>query len=129
MSRESGDIPDSLNSVLVRKLPMYQHYRNDVEFAFSYVVASRYDSYKIGSKYKKGSDEVSFGEDEFSRHFKVISIHELIAGNFDRKDLEDKIVILGYISNSDPFYLDKEKTVRISGTEIQASLISKILND
>jgi CHASE2 domain-containing sensor protein len=49
--------------------------------------------------------------------------------NFDKKDLTDKIVLMGHVSDTeDTFYLDDKRTKRISGVEIHASIIMEILD-
>jgi len=117
------------DSVIVRELPMRQYYRDDTEFALSYLIASHYDSDKINSKYKNGDNDFSFDKDAFGRYFKVISAKDLLTENFDKKDLIDKIVLMGVISDKeDSFYLDDSRTKRISGVEFQACIIKEILD-
>jgi CHASE2 domain-containing sensor protein len=115
--------------VFVRELPMRQYYRTDTEFAFSYLIANEYDSRRVNPKYKNGDNDFSFDKNSIGRYFKVISVKDLMTGNFDKKDLTDKIVLMGHVSDTeDSFYLDDKKTKRISGVEIQASIIKEILD-
>ena len=117
------------DSVIVRELPMRQYHRDETEFAFSYMVASKYDFGKIKSKYKNEDKDFSFDKNSFGHYFKVISIKDLMAENFDKNDITDKIVLMGHISNTeDSFYLDDKRTKKISGTEIQASVIREIMD-
>jgi len=115
--------------VLVRELPMRQYYRDDTEFAFSYVIATHYDFDRINPKYKNGDEDFSFDNDSFGHYFKIISVNDLLSENFDSKDLTDKIVLMGHVSDQeDSFFLDDKRTKRISGVEIHASIIRKILD-
>lgn len=117
------------DSVIVRELPMRQYYRDDTEFALSYLIASHYDSDKINSKYKNGDNDFSFDKGAFGRYFKVISVKDLLTENFDKKDLTDKIVLMGHVSDTeDSFYLDDSRTKRISGVEFHACIIKEILD-
>lgn len=117
------------DSVVVRELPMRQYYRNDTEFSFSYLVASKYNAQLINSKYKNDDRDFSFDKNSIGHYFKVISPQALMTGNFDKNDLTDKIVLIGYVGGmEDSYYLDDKRTKRISGVEIQASIIREILH-
>jgi CHASE2 domain-containing sensor protein len=117
------------DSVIVHELPMRQYYRDEIEFAFSYMVANKYDSDKINSKYKNEDKDFSFDKGSFGHYFKVVSIKDLMMENFDKSDITDKIVLMGHISNTEnSFYMDDKRTKKISGTEIQASVIREIMD-
>ena len=117
------------DSVIVRELPMRQYYKNETEFAFSYLIAMQYNFDKVNYKYKNGDNDFSFSKNSFGRYFKVISVNDLLTENFDKKDLTDKIVLMGHVSDTeDSFYLDDKRTRRISGVEFQACLIKEILD-
>ena len=117
------------DSVIVRELPMRQYYKDETEFAFSYLIATQYNFDKVNSKYKNGDNDFSFSKNSFGRYFKVISVNDLLTENFDKKDLTDKIVLMGHMSDTeDSFYLDDKRTKRISGVEFQACLIKEILD-
>lgn len=116
------------DSVIVQELAMRQYYRDETEFALSYQVAHAYDSNRIIPKYKKGYGDFSFSRKSFGSYFKVLSIEDIMTENFDERDLTDKIVLMGHISNLNSFYLDEKRTKRISGTEIQANIIREIID-
>jgi CHASE2 domain-containing sensor protein len=116
------------DSIIVRDLPMRQVYRNEIEFTFSYIVASQYDFSKIVSAFKNGDEDFTFDRKTFGHYFKVISVEDLMAENFDGKDITDKIVLMGHVSGKeDSYYLDDNKTKRLSGVEFHACIIKKIL--
>jgi CHASE2 domain-containing sensor protein len=124
-----SNITTTDDSVFVRELPMRQYYRNETVFAFSYLIASNYDSRRVNEKYKNGDKDFYFDKSSFERHFKLISVKDLMTGNFDKNDLKDKIVLLGHVGdNEDMFYLDDKGKGRISGVEIHASIIEQIIN-
>ncbi|MFM7850699.1 MAG: CHASE2 domain-containing protein, partial [Flammeovirgaceae bacterium] len=80
-------------------------------------------------KFKNGDNDFTFDNDAFGRYFKVISVNDLLTENFDKKDLTDKIVLMGHVSDKeDSFYLDDKRAKRISGVEIHASIIKEILD-
>lgn len=117
------------DSVFVRELPMRQYYRDETVFAFSYLIASNYDSRRVSEKYKNDDKYFHFDKSSIGKHFKVISINDLMTGNFDKNDLKGKIVLMGHVDDSeDTFYLDEKGAERISGVEIQASIIEQIIN-
>jgi len=117
------------DSVIVRELPMQQKYRDETVFAFSYLVASQYNSNKINSKYKNDNKDYVFDETTIGHYFKVISKEDLMLGNFDKNDIMGKIVLLGVVSSKeDLFYLNEMKSDRISGVEFHASIIREILD-
>lgn len=124
-----SNITISDDSVIVSELPMRQYYRNEPVYAFSYMVAKMYNDGDINPRYANSDQDIDFAKGTIGRHFKIISINDLMTENFDKKDLTGKIVLMGHVSgNEDSFYLDEERTKRISGVEIQASFINTILN-
>ena len=123
-----SNITTTDDTVIVNELPMRQYFKNDRIYAFSYMVAKMYDEERIKSKYKNDDRDFLFAEGTLGRRFKVISVKELLSGNFDKNDLKGKIVLLGHVSDSeDSFYLDETKTKKISGVELHASFIREIL--
>jgi CHASE2 domain-containing sensor protein len=117
------------DSVIVYELPMRQYYKNETEFAFSYLIAMQYNSDKVDSKYKSGNNDFLFNKNSFGRYFKIISANDLLIENFNKQDLIDKIILMGDLNDTEAlFYLDKKRTKRISGVEFQACLIKEILN-
>ncbi|MBX2898107.1 MAG: CHASE2 domain-containing protein [Cyclobacteriaceae bacterium] len=117
------------DSVIVSELPMRQYYGNQPVYAFSYMVAKMYNDGHVNSKYENSNQDIDFAKGVIGRYFKIISIKDLMAENFDKKDFTEKIVLMGHVSDKeDSFYLDEKRTKRISGVEIQASFINAILN-
>ncbi|GIL22723.1 MAG: hypothetical protein BroJett042_12360 [Bacteroidota bacterium] len=115
------------DSVLVYELPMRQFYRKEIVQAFSYEVAYKYDSNLIRPMYKKGVEDFTFKRNFIDQFFKVISVPDLLAGNFDKKDLANKIVLLGHVDDPNSFYTDHTRLKKISGVEVQACLIQSIM--
>jgi CHASE2 domain-containing sensor protein len=123
-----SNITITRDSVIVPRLPMRQYYRDNTVLGFSYLIAARYDRGRIAPKYNDGDHDFSFDEESFGGFFKVISAKDLFAGNFDKNDLTDKIVLMGHVSDKeDSFYLDDSRTKRISGVEVHACVIREIL--
>jgi CHASE2 domain-containing sensor protein len=117
------------DSVIVSELPMRQYYKDEHIYAFSYAVAKMYDERLIDPKYKNNDRDFIFESDAIRHVFKVISVKDLLAGNFDKKDLSGKIVLMGYMGgDEDSFYLNENRTQRINGVEIQASFINAIMH-
>jgi CHASE2 domain-containing sensor protein len=96
--------------------------------SFSYVVAD--NSFGVKQKFKVDSDrDFYFDYKTIGRFFKIITVEELMSGKFDSNELDNKIVILGHTGRAENnFYLDHAKTKRISGVEIQASIVSQLIN-
>ena len=117
------------DSVIVNELPMRQYLKNEPVYALSYMIAIMYNDQLVNPAYKNNDQDIIFDKRSLSRHFKIISVKDLLNGDFDKKDLTGKIVLMGHVSdNEDSFYLDDKRTKRISGVEIQASFINAILN-
>jgi CHASE2 domain-containing sensor protein len=115
------------DSVFVPKLPMRQFYRTNMVMSLSYAVA--HNSFGVKEKYQ-GNDgrDFIFDLNNITKDFKLIRASELTSGNFKREDLKGKIVIMGYVGkNEDSFYLDRRRTKKISGAEIQACIIRQII--
>jgi hypothetical protein len=116
------------DDVLIKELPLRQYYKDSIVCAFSYTVAYLYDLSKVNSEYKKGFYYQSFSDNVFNRKFKVINANELLSNNFNKNDLKDKIVLMGYIGkDEDYYYLDEDKSIGINGVEVHASIIEQLL--
>lgn len=115
------------DSVFVRELPMQQLFRERTVYAFSYVIAQ--NSFGVKPKYQDtGNKDLELSLNGLGKNYKLITRQDLATGNFKKEDLNDKIVLLGYIgSKQDFFYLDKKKRKRINGVEIQAAIIDEIV--
>jgi CHASE2 domain-containing sensor protein len=115
------------DSVFVPELPMRQYYKERTIHSLSYVIAE--NSFGVKTKYKQNDDkDFYFDRNLIGKHFKVISVEDLLTEMFNKNDLNDKIVLMGHVSdNENSFYLDKKRTKRVSGVEIQASIIRQLL--
>ena len=115
------------DSVFIPELPMIQYYRQKTIHSLSYVVAN--NSFGVKQKYKQNDDkDFYFAKSSIGRRFKIISVNDLLTEKFDKKYLKDKIVLMGHVSGKeDSFYLDDKRTKRISGVEIQASIIQQLI--
>lgn len=117
------------DSVIVRELPMRQYSYENIEFAFSYSVALQYSFGDVNAKYHRSDNDLFFEEDIFDYSYKIISAQDLLAENFDPKDLTDQIVLMGLLGDKQySFYTDDSRKMRMSGVEFQACLIGEILN-
>jgi CHASE2 domain-containing sensor protein len=117
------------DSVIFYELPVRQYYKAETELAFSYLVASEYNSDRINPLYKDDDRDFAFARSFLRRDFKIISINDLMTGNFDKKDIAGRIVLMGNVSDTeDSYYVDEGKSERIAGVEIHASIISQILD-
>jgi CHASE2 domain-containing sensor protein len=114
------------DSIILRELPMMQFFRGQPVYSFSYVVAE--NSFGVKSKYKnRGSDylDMSIGN---LKNYKLITSDKLFSGQFDKSDLENKIVIMGYLGQKEDFlYIDK-KSPKVNGVEIHAAFINELVD-
>lgn len=115
------------DSVFVPEIPMRQKYRDETEFAFSYIVANKFSPQGVHSEYTSGYADFTFSRRHFRKKFKVISLDSVLNGRFDPKDFIGKIVLFG-TTVDDTFYLNEDRVDKISGVEIQACLIEQILD-
>ncbi len=121
-----SNITTTDDSVFVRQLPLWQSYRNTLVPSFSYAIAQKYSNVK--SEYRKtGTDDVQFPLLRFSSGYKVIRIEDLMSGNFDKSDIQDKIVIMGFIGYGDDFYLGHDRRWKVNGVAIHAAIVNEIM--
>lgn len=114
------------DSVLRRELPMQQFFRSQPVYAFSYVVADNSFGVKPGYR-NRGSDYLELPINDF-KDYKLITSSELLSGEFDKSDIKDKIVIMGYIGKKEDFmYIDK-KLPKVNGVEIHAAIINELVD-
>lgn len=114
------------DSVLIPWLPMHQLTSKGNISALSYTTAEL--TFGVKEEYSSRSiKEYRFKPRKFLQSFRVISIDNLFAGNFNSEDINNKIVILGEISTADFFYLNKRRTKRITGSALQACFIDQIM--
>lgn len=116
------------DSVLIKELPMTQSFNSRQIYCFGYVVAQ--NSFGVKNRFKDtGDKELKLNLDGLGKNYKLITSDELFSGKFKKQDIKDKIVIMGYIGEREDFYyLDKEKTKRISGVEVHAAIIDELIN-
>lgn len=116
------------DSILIKELPMSQNFNSKKIYCFSYVIAE--NSFGVKNKFKvTGEKELQLDLDGLGTNFKLITADELFSGRFRKQDLQDKIVIMGYIGGKeDYFYLDKEKTKKVNGVEVHAAILEEIIN-
>lgn len=116
------------NTLFVDKLPMQQQLDDSLVFSFSYVVADQ--SFGVNEKYRNsGRKPINLDLDNFRSGIKIITKETLASGNFNKDDLDGKIVLMGYLGpDEDFFFVDDDKEEKISGVLIQAAIINKIMD-
>ncbi len=116
------------DTIFVKELPMEQIFRDSIVYCFSYVTAE--NSFGVKSKYRgKGTEVMKLRFKNLNENFKIITIQDLASGNFRKEDLNNKIVLLGYVGKEeDDFYVNEEKNKRVNGIIIQASIIDELLD-
>lgn len=117
------------DKVLAKELPMKQTtIFNESIYSFSYVVAK--NSFGVKSQFQNtGDKEIKLKLKRLGGNYKLITIHDLFSGNFKSDDINDKIVLLGYLGDKeDFFYLDKKKTKKINGVEVHAAIINEVID-
>jgi CHASE2 domain-containing sensor protein len=118
----------SQDSLLIKELPMRQSFDSNEIYSFSYVVAE--NSFGVKNKFKgTGENDLKFKMDGLGENYKLITADQLFSGQFNKEDLKDKIVIMGYIGEKeDILYLDKGKTKKINGVQVHAAIIDEIVD-
>jgi CHASE2 domain-containing sensor protein len=113
--------------IISPEMPLEETYKDVRVPSFSYAIALQ--TYGVNSRYKKtGPMRYDNVQGFIGRYFKIITSNELLERNFDKDDLRDKIVIMGYIGDDeDLFYLDNARTRKINGVEIQASFVRAVM--
>lgn len=121
-----ANITTTDDSVFVRQLPLWQNYRKTLVPSFSYVIAQNYSSVKPDYR-KTGTEDIPFPLLRFRSGYKVIRIEDLMSGNFDKSDIQDKIVLMGFIGYGDDFYLHHDRRWKVNGVAIHAAIINEIM--
>ena len=116
------------DSIFIPRLPMRQLFRDDTVLSLSYLAAK--NTYGVKKKYaESGTKDVPLLVERYRRRIKIIARESLSAGKFKEMDIRGKIVVMGYVGKlEDNFYLDKERSRRISGAEIQACIIQQVMD-
>jgi CHASE2 domain-containing sensor protein len=116
------------DSVIINALPMAQTFHATQIQSFSYAIAQ--NSFGVKNKFKNtGNKELKLNLDTIGKNYQPINADDLLSGNFRKQDLNDKIVIMGYLGEKeDFFYLDHRKTKRVNGVEIHAAIVEEILD-
>jgi CHASE2 domain-containing sensor protein len=114
------------DSIILAELPMRQFFRGEHIYTFSYVVAE--NSFGVKSRYKNlGSDYVGLPLDNV-KNYKLITSNELLSGQFDKSDLENKIVIMGYLGQKEDFLYIYKNSPKVNGVEIHAAFINELVD-
>lgn len=114
------------DSVLIFELPMRQRLITGERVpAFSYAIAENASEVKL--QYQSGTQDFTFERSDFEQKFNTIDWEDLLAGNFKKRDIDGKIVIIGQLYPQERFYLDKSREKSITGTEIQACFVNAIM--
>ncbi|MBS1507302.1 MAG: CHASE2 domain-containing protein [Bacteroidetes bacterium] len=122
-----SNIATTDDSVLVRGLPLKQSYKNSFIPSFSYAIAQKYSGVK--DKYRNTDTKgISFPFLQFERGYSVITKEDLMKGNFDKSNIEGKIVLMGYIGYGDDYYLDHGRHWKVNGVAIHAAIINEIID-
>jgi CHASE2 domain-containing sensor protein len=120
------------DSICVPGLPMRQYHNETLVYAFSYAIAKNSFGVKAHAEahHEHEIKDLYFPQNAIGRYFKVLSMKDLLTGNFKESDFKNKIVLMGHVTdNESSFFQNRERTRRISGVEIQASFIERILNN
>jgi CHASE2 domain-containing sensor protein len=118
----------SQDSVFVPELPLKQMFRTEPVYAFSYVVAK--NSYGVKPRFSDSLDYfLRFKTDSLGLNYNLISAEDFSKGNYSAEYFKDKIVLLGYMGESEDYhYADPDKKRKVKGVEIHAALIGQMIN-
>ena len=121
------NITTSEDGSFVRELPMRQTFEERSIPSFSYITAER--SFGVKRIYKDAdTDYYRFSPDDFRKKFKIISVTDVMKRNFEKNDLFDKIVILGFVGRDEDKFIVEDENILINGVEIQACFVSAIVD-
>lgn len=118
----------SQDSVFVPELPIKQMFRAEPVYAFSYVVAK--NSFGIKPRFRDSLDYfLRFKTDSLGLNYNLITAEDFSKRNFSSEYFRDKIVLLGYMGESEDYhYTDSDKKRKVKGVEIHAALIGQMIN-
>lgn len=102
-------------------------------YHFSVMTAMSYDSLKVISFIKSNLDSVDVDFRRSKRLFKRFTATELVTGKFTKKEIEGKIVMIGYLGpdNIDKFYSPLNRNMKkpdMYGLEYLATIVAQILD-
>ena len=118
----------SQDSVFVPELPIKQMFRAEPVYAFSYVVAK--NSFGVKPRFSDSLDYfLRFKTDSLGLNYNLITAEEFSKGKYSAEYFKDKIVLLGYMGESEDYhYADADKKRKVKGVEIHAALIGQMIN-
>lgn len=116
---------------------------NVKHFSFGFLVASFLDStvLKYATEYEMMIRWYGYGNDNSDRMFKTFDSHQILNGEFEKKDIEGKIVLLGFMGETfgdyvpgDIFFTPLNKKIigrslpDMYGVEVHANVIKMIVD-
>ena len=114
------------DSIVLRELPMRQIFHGKPVYSFSYSVAEMAAGVK--PKYQnKGGNDLMIGGDDY-KNYRKITIGELFSGKFNKRDITNKIVILGYFGQDEDYLSVDNMSEKVNGVEIHASFINELID-
>ncbi|HTJ50380.1 MAG TPA: CHASE2 domain-containing protein [Cyclobacteriaceae bacterium] len=116
------------DSILVKELPMQQLLNSKYIYSFSYAIAE--NSFGVKHKFRDTADrKLKLKMRGLGMNYKLITSDELLTGKIKKEDLNDKIVIMGYIGDKeDYFYVDEHKSRKVNGVEVHAAIVDEIID-
>lgn len=118
----------SIDSVILPESPMSQRWHDSTIHSFGYAVALASSGSATTHRHEADSSiYVDFRN--LGKNYNLITLEQVLSGSFNPDFVTDKIVLMGYIGNDDDyFYLDSLRQIKISGVEVHAAVISRILS-
>jgi len=107
---------------------LQQYSNNQVVSSFCYVIAE--SSYGVKKEYQNLIDKAfEIPVKHLGKGYEIINLQDLLSNNFDSDLIKDRIVMLGNVAeNEDFYYVNSLKTRGLSGVEIHASYVSRLID-
>lgn len=114
--------------ILDPKILLQQYHQDQVVSSFAYIIAER--SYGVKKEYKNMIDKAfEIQVKHLGQGYQIINNRDLLSDDFDSDLITDRIVIFGNVSeNEDYYFVNSLKTRGLSGVEIHASFVSRLID-
>ena len=120
--------------------PFLKDYKNNSYNSFTSAIIQAYDSTAFQKIKKKEGKQVQINYERRVDKYQVIEYDNLLTGSFERKAIEGKIALLGYINRDPTDILDKKFTPMnerfagksrpdMNGIVVHANIISMVLGN
>jgi len=125
---------DDIQTLRCFQIQQYNNFGKRVEYHFSVRTAMSVDSIKAINFVKRNPKIISIDYKQGQRKFKTFNSAQVFNGKITRNDIEDKIILVGFLGpgDEDKFYTPLNKRIKpykpdMYGLEVLANIVAQVL--